>query len=242
MRRATSRRGRDRRPASLPNRSATHPPTNTPARSATVPPTIDIEFAISRSSVGHQARHDGDRGREVEAVHREHPQHAGVEQRRRCLVGSNNASSDERRPQPRRDDEDPPAGPAVDEHAGERPEERERQRDHGRRDREPGDRALLVGVEHHRGDERGLEQAVRRLRDEPDREQPPEVPAPQGVARALERSLHERDGRRRRTRRCGWWTFLRRGVRRRAAARTRRACPRPRRARPRARPPSSSAR
>ncbi len=37
---------------SSPVRSTSHPPTNTPASSATVPPTIEIEFAIRRSSSG----------------------------------------------------------------------------------------------------------------------------------------------------------------------------------------------
>ena len=45
-------------------------------------------------------------------------------------------------------------------------------------------------------DERRLEQPVARLRDQPDREQPPEVVAPQGLAGALPGRLHAEDGRR----------------------------------------------
>ena len=66
--------------------------------------------------------------------------------------------------------------------------------------------ALLLGVEHDRRDERRLEQPVARLREQPDREQAPEVVAPQGLAGALPGRLHAEDGRR--TAPGGWLAFL----------------------------------
>ena len=140
-----------------PTRSAIHPPTNTPASSATVPPTTDIEFAINRSSCGTRRGNDGDRGGEEEPVHGEDPQRAHVEGDGRVERVEQHEPR-ERRAKQWRDHEDPATRPPIDEDAGERADDREGERHDQRRDREPECRALLLGVEHDRGDERHLEQ------------------------------------------------------------------------------------
>ena len=136
---------------------------------------------------------DGDGCRQVEPVHRQDEQGPAVERERRRLDVEQHHTSEARTRGvttkiARRDHRSmntPVNGPRI-----------ERQRDDQRRDREPERRALLVRAEHHRGDERRLEEPVGRLGDEPDREQPPEVVAPERLARPLTGGSRV-DGRRR---------------------------------------------
>ena len=78
-------------------------------------------------------------------------------------------ASDQHRARGVRDEQHPAAVPAVQQRAGERPEHRVRQQEHGEA-RGDGERVgLPLGVEQHRPAERGLEHAVAPLRGEAQR-------------------------------------------------------------------------
>ena len=116
------------------------------------------------------------RGQE-EPVHAQHEQDRDVQRgaaaaRRHQRRGQHH----EGRPDQRRPDQDLAPGPAVDEHPGERPDQRVRQVQGGegrRAGRRAGERR---GVEEHVRADPGGDDAVTGLGDQPGGEQPPEVP------------------------------------------------------------------
>lgn len=77
----------------------------------------------------------------------------------------------QRRSQQVRPDQHLPARPAVEEHPGERADEREREQQHGERLRDLSGRRLFLGGEDHIGGERDLERPVGELPDDPCGEQ-----------------------------------------------------------------------
>ena len=144
----------------------------------------------------HESRYHRLRGRQEEPVHRQDDQRACVEHDR-CMHRIEQHQPYERRLDPRRDREDATPRPAVDEHAGERPDDGERHGDDHRGLEQPHRRALLVRGEDDRRDQRDLEEPVRELAGHPHQEQTPEVGTAERATRALERAPRRHGGHRR---------------------------------------------
>ncbi len=131
---------------------------------------------------------DGGRGRQEEPIHR-HDQERAREEGDRLIDRIEEHEPYERGLHPRGEQQDPPAPPPVDEDTDERPEDRVGEGDDKRCLEEPGRGVLLLrGQEHDRGHQRGLEEPVRGLADEPDREQLAEVGARESPADPFSRA------------------------------------------------------
>ena len=126
---------------------------------------------------GHHVRQRGRQRGQEEPVDPEHQQDADVQRYPELARGHQpGGERHEQRAQQRGPDQDLAARPAVDEHPGERADQRVGQVQHGERGRGRGRVGERGVVEEHVRAEAGGEHPVAGLRDQPGREQPPEIP------------------------------------------------------------------
>ena len=126
-------------------------------------------------------------GRQQEAVQAHGEQHAAVEDQlrpARTESGGHHGGEAQRQTGPAQieDDQDLPARPAVQDHADERAQDRERQQGDGQHGGHRGGVGLALRGEQHVRGQRHLQHAVGGLGRHPDGEQPPEQPVPPQLA------------------------------------------------------------
>ena len=148
-----------------------------PPSVAAIPPhVVDSALAVTSSGGFDHVRQRGGQRREEEPVNRHDNERGDVEQfvvdARRHLGGDaqNQHSADQVR-----EHKHPLAPPAVEQHAGERPDEAVRQQDHRESSRDLGRVRLPLRVEQHRAGQRYLEDTVAELAEQTHEQQPPEV-------------------------------------------------------------------